>query len=397
MSTICVAGKNRIAVEGLSYILENFPAYTVVACTNANDDGIDGWQPSFKHFCEKNQVSIVTQKDLYEIEDLIFISLEYDKIIRTEKYKTSRFYNIHFSKLPAYKGMYTSIMPLINGEIESAATLHKIDAGIDTGDIIDQLAFPLGADITGRDLYELYLNNAIVLFKKNVNALLKGTYTSRMQAAYGSSYYSKKTIDFNDVVIDMNKTAVEIHDQVRAFTFREYQLPVINNKSVYKSEILNTKSDAKPGLVFENEWHAVYNTIDFQIKLYFDKIDQLVEAAKNGDVQQYQLLKENGYPVNVRTKEGWNAMIIACHNDHLPFVQHLIADGWDINLCNYKGTSAFMYAMTAASKNNKFNVFNYMCGEAVDFAHRDWRDRDVLSYAIEYGNPEVIAILKNIN
>ena len=35
--------------------------------------------------------------------------------------------------------MYTSIWPIINGENYCGVTLHEIDSGIDTGDIIDQI------------------------------------------------------------------------------------------------------------------------------------------------------------------------------------------------------------------------------------------------------------------
>ena len=39
--------------------------------------------------------------------------------------------------------MYTSCLPILFNEKESGVTLHKIDRGIDTGDIIDQITFPI--------------------------------------------------------------------------------------------------------------------------------------------------------------------------------------------------------------------------------------------------------------
>ena len=68
--------------------------------------------------------------------------------------------------------MYTSAMPIINGEQESGVTLHKSDNGIDTGDIIDQLCFKITANYTARDLYYKYLDYGFDLFKNNIEALL---------------------------------------------------------------------------------------------------------------------------------------------------------------------------------------------------------------------------------
>ena len=85
---------------------------------------------------------------------IFFISLEFDKIINTSLFKTTNLFNIHFSLLPRYKGMYTSILPILNGDKISGVTLHKIDRGIDTGDIIDKCSFRLIL-LTQQEIYIL--------------------------------------------------------------------------------------------------------------------------------------------------------------------------------------------------------------------------------------------------
>src|SRR5690606_13123102 len=94
--------------------------------------------------------------DLYNIENLLFLSLEYDRIIRPEIFKSSKLYNLHFSLLPAYKGVFTSILPILNGERQTGVTLHKIDNGIDTGDIIFQKNIDITEDINSLQLYKRY-------------------------------------------------------------------------------------------------------------------------------------------------------------------------------------------------------------------------------------------------
>lgn len=238
---ICIAGKNDIAVNALLYLTKElgYKREDIFAVLNKTDDGIGGWQKSFKKCAESLNVKIVKLEDVYEIEDLIFLSLEFDRIIKTEKFKTKKLYNIHFSNLPKYKGMYTSVMPILKGEKTAGVTLHKIDNGIDTGDIIAQRLFDIDINDTARDLYFKYLDNAFLLFKENILKLVNEDFEAKKQDACGSSYYSKKEIDFKNIEIDLNKTSFEIHNQIRAFIFKEYQLPVVEGLRIIKSVLSN--------------------------------------------------------------------------------------------------------------------------------------------------------------
>lgn len=236
---ICIAGKNNIAVNALLYLLKEYKNNEFLVVLNKNDTGKDNWQKSLKKCAIAKNIQIAALEEVYDIEDLIFISLEFDRIIRTEKFKTDKLYNIHFSNLPSYKGMYTSVMPILKGEKTGGVTLHKIDNGIDTGDIIAQKLFNIEINDTARDLYFKYLDNALSLFKENFDNLLTGTFTAKKQSEINSSYYSKKEIDFNNIVINLTKTSFEIHNQIRAFIFKEYQLPTINKYKITKTTLTN--------------------------------------------------------------------------------------------------------------------------------------------------------------
>lgn len=254
MKTICIAGKNSIAVNSLKYILEKYSEYRIVCIVNPTDTGIDSWQPSLKKYAKENQIEIVSLDKLYSLEDLYFISLEYSEIIKPFMFKSSQLYNIHFSKLPKYKGMYTSALPLLNGETETGVTLHKIEAGIDTGNIIDQTTISIELSDNSRSLYHKYLDYAYKLFTKNIFSLLTNTFSDYPQPNVGSSYFSKRSINYAALEIDLRKTAYEIHNQFRAFTFREYQMPKFNNWQIIRTEITTNKSIKKPGtIICEND------------------------------------------------------------------------------------------------------------------------------------------------
>ena len=153
-STICF--ENEIAVYGLNLLLQKVDREKIFILCNAADTGIDTWQPSLLKAAQNKNLRIVSLEECYTVKNLIFLSLEFDRIISPKKFSNARLYNIHFSKLPSYKGMFTSALPLINGEKETGVTLHKIDAGIDTGDIIDGIKFQIKDSDTARDIYYKY-------------------------------------------------------------------------------------------------------------------------------------------------------------------------------------------------------------------------------------------------
>ena len=111
---IIIAGKNNIAVRAVEYLIQNKFDDVAVVC-NQTDNGVDGWQRSLHNFAFKNNVKIIDLNQAYQISD-VFISLEFDKIVNPKLFKNPSVYNIHFSDLPKYKGMYTSVHPILNGE-----------------------------------------------------------------------------------------------------------------------------------------------------------------------------------------------------------------------------------------------------------------------------------------
>ena len=110
-----------------------------------------------------------------DIDNLIFISLEYDCLIRPQLFRTRRLYNLHFSALPQYKGMYTSAIPILFGSRYSGVTIHEIDHGIDTGPIVSQLLFDIQDHWCARDLYFAYMSYGFMLFKQTYATLISDT------------------------------------------------------------------------------------------------------------------------------------------------------------------------------------------------------------------------------
>jgi hypothetical protein len=54
-----------------------------------------------------------------------------------------------------------------------------------------------------------------------------------------------------------------------------------------------------------------------------------------------------------------------------------------------------MYSMTNAVKSNDFKTFDYILSKNCDLKVKDYRDKTIFDYALDYQNHEVIKKLKS--
>lgn len=395
---ICIAGKNNIAVDILDYALQHFNVTDVVALTNKTDIGQDGWQRSFRKAASDRNISICSLGELYDIEDLTFLSLEYDRIINPTFFKTRKIYNIHFSLLPKYKGMFTSTWPLINGEKKSGVTLHFIDCGIDTGDIIAQRKIRIDIKDTSRDLYLKYIKNGTDLVKSYFNDLVAGNVKGSKQSIRDSTYYSRKSIDYNNVTIDLNKTAFEIHNQIRAYAFREYQLPQIMGRNIVSSKILSRKSCEKAGhLVKEDIGKLIISTIDYDLLVNKDVYPQIMNLCQLGDINEIGKYVQYLNDINAKNEKGWTPLMVAVYHNHLNVVEYLVAHGADVNACNYKGTPVAMYTRNLFSKkSDDLAILKFLYENGANLSIKDCHGMSLVDYARQDKNDYLANYLQQI-
>ena len=98
----------------------------------------------------------------------LFVSMSFDQIFKTEMIHLPKYgtINCHAGKLPFYRGRNVLNWALINDEKEFGITVHYMDTGIDTGDIILQDSYPItDNDDYGTLLEKAYDGCAVVLYK----------------------------------------------------------------------------------------------------------------------------------------------------------------------------------------------------------------------------------------
>lgn len=396
--TLIIAGKNDIAVLITEFVLKNHLDFNVLAVFNQNDSGIDCWQRSFKKYCKDQGVKSIELEECYKLENSIFLSLEFDKIVKPKLFKTDSLFNIHFSLLPKYKGMYTSALPLLHGEKTSGVTLHEIEMGIDTGNIINQKEFPISELQNSFQLYQECVKEGVALITENLSSLIKGTFKSRVQPSIGSTYFSKMTIDYSLLKLIFNCTAWEVLNQIKAFTFRPYQLINIHGEEISFAKLTDQKSSVKPGvLVFEDDDRLTYSTIDFNIELIKDRLNELLNACKHGYLDIInKILHTNPTLINEKNKNGWNPIIIASFFGHKKVIETLISKGADINSININGTTVFMYAKDYCIKKQNIELLEFLLLKGADYLLEDFNNKTVLDYVEVDRNCVVSTFLKEL-
>jgi len=239
---ICIAGKNQCAIDFLKYTSSKIKKKRILVLPNKNDNGKSNWQPSLKAYALKNKFTITNLNKIYNIKNLIFISIEYENIININKFSSNELYNFHFSLLPKFRGCHTNFFQIYYGEKKSGVTLHKIDKGIDTGEIISKIEYKILKNDSAFKNYLKLMKYSILLYKKNFMNILNNKYVSKKQDNKRSSYFSRNSINYKKMkYFQIKKMNLKFFNQIRAFIFPPFQLPIVNNRVVKNIKYKNKK------------------------------------------------------------------------------------------------------------------------------------------------------------
>lgn len=124
--------------------------------------------------------------------------------------------NLHASLLPKYRGAAPIHWAIANGETITGNTTMRIDAGMDTGEMLLQQELAIGPYETAPELSERLSEAGAGLMIETLRGLAAGTLASRPQDAAGASYAPMLTRE--DGRIDWRRPAQEIYNRIRGFT-----------------------------------------------------------------------------------------------------------------------------------------------------------------------------------
>jgi len=123
--------------------------------------------------------------------------------------------NLHASLLPKYRGAAPIQWAIANGETVTGNTTMRIDAGLDTGDILLQHELPISPDDTAETLAPRLADTGADLLVETLRGLGAGSIHPRKQD--NSQATLAPILKKEDGLIDFNRTAQEILNRLRAF------------------------------------------------------------------------------------------------------------------------------------------------------------------------------------
>lgn len=123
--------------------------------------------------------------------------------------------NLHASLLPKYRGAAPINWAIVNGETKTGLTTMRIDAGMDTGDMLLREEIEIAPDETAPDLAGRMSEAGAPLMTKTLGALAAGTVTPRPQNHAEATL--APLLKKEDGRIDWNLTAQEIYNRMRGF------------------------------------------------------------------------------------------------------------------------------------------------------------------------------------
>lgn len=157
-------------------------------------------------------------KSLSLAEADLMVSMSFDQILKEGLLRAAPlgFINCHAGALPFYRGRNVLNWALINGEPRVGITVHHVDGGIDTGDIIQQDFIDVGPDEDYADLLEKAFKHCPITLMTALRALRDGTSTRTPQAAiHPTGSYFPRRVE-GDEWIDWSWPSARIHNFVRA-------------------------------------------------------------------------------------------------------------------------------------------------------------------------------------
>ncbi len=176
---------------------------------------------------EENGIAVYTPRTLRDAEfasllaeidpDLIVV-VAYGKILPENVINYPKYgcINLHVSLLPKYRGAAPMQRAVMNGDSETGVTVMHMDVGLDTGDIISQISFPILPTDTFENIHDKSAEIGAKLLADTIREIEAGRATRTPQDDSLATYAAK--IEKSDAKIDFTKSAKILDCEIRGTT-----------------------------------------------------------------------------------------------------------------------------------------------------------------------------------
>lgn len=181
--------------------------------------------------CDREDIfvhSLLTTKDqlrmIQEVNPDYVVSCGYRHVVPEPvlDVPTKGCLNLHSSYLPYNRGAHPNVWSIVD-DTPAGVTLHYMDSGIDTGDIIARRKVTTDFSDTGKELYERLEDAQVKLFQDVWPDIVTGDESTTRQEEDSGTFH--QTSDFEELCkLDPDEEVVvkDFLDRLRALTFPQY-------------------------------------------------------------------------------------------------------------------------------------------------------------------------------
>ena len=182
--------------------------------------------------------------ELKELNPDFFVTFAFGQILTQDVLDIPKIatINLHASLLPKYRGANPIQRVIYNGEKQTGITTMITVLSLDAGDICIQEKIDITKEMTDNDLSQIISEKSPYLMYETLKGLYNKTLAPQKQD--DSLMTIAKKFKKEDSYIDWDKTAEELHNQVRSMTIWPVAQTMFNGKSVkiLKTEVLYSET-----------------------------------------------------------------------------------------------------------------------------------------------------------
>ena len=260
---ILFAATPKIALKTLEIIYESKHDLVGVICAEEKRSGrgLKFVKSPIRVFAEEKKIKIFSYDEIKDRKfrpalgklniDLLLV-FAFGHIISEDLLNVAKLgsFNIHTSLLPKYRGAAPIQRSLINCDKETGISFMKMDAGLDTGPVLQSIKFPIEEGMNTEDLEEIMSDISSRNILQTIDSIEKNNFTLTQQNENESSYAPKITKD--EARIDWTKSAEEIVGKINGLcpnpcAFSEYK----NERIIIHRAKINALPASDPGKVIK--------------------------------------------------------------------------------------------------------------------------------------------------
>lgn len=186
---------------------------------------------------------------LKEVNPDMIVVVAYGRILPPNVINYPQFgcINLHVSLLPKYRGAAPMQRAIMAGERETGVTVMYMDEGLDTGDIISTLAFPIGDDDDFEAIHDRAAERGSKLLSQTIVDIFQGKATRTPQDNSLACYAEK--VEKADGKIDFSLPASRLDPIIRGLTPIPGAFAYLGGKMLKISRARLTDGKGVPGEV----------------------------------------------------------------------------------------------------------------------------------------------------